>query len=223
MGEELVKIIKEFEESKNIFILENLKNVSGDILSYKIYYYKYFFSVEIITSKGFRLIYNTFSDKEYFENCQVCSYDWDIHINNIQYKNTINSVVILNSINYIDEEIKIKLLNLPLELDDQRNCIEYVKSEFEYLNNYTGVRGELKRLFGNILKSEITSYSKSIFEITLTTEIGVLLIYRTDGIVDDIYKFRPTNTDWYIHEWAIHLTSYSIEIKDIEISEVLLK
>ena len=66
----------------------------------------------------------------------------------------------------------------------------------------------MQSLFGSILKSEITGYYKYFFEITLTTEIGVLIIYRTNGIPEEIYNFCPTSTFWLSHERKLEKSDF---------------
>ena len=217
MEDLIYTIWDEFHESKIYHNMENLEDVFGNILKFDIDYDMYSFYVKLFTSKGIILSYNTYHSKDYFECCKVLSYDWSDHIYNLRHGTTVDHVRI--SAMEGQEESGSEVV-ISLELDDPRRSLEYVKSEFYRMKS---VHDQMQSLFGRILKSEITGYYKYSFEITLTTEIGVLLIYCTNGNPDEIYFFHPKSICWFYHESKIENSPYVIEFKEMEISEVLLK
>ena len=223
MEDLLSAIWRNFEKSKRIFGMVNLKDVFGEILKFDIDYENYSFIVKLITSKGIVVSYKTHQDKYYFKYCKVFSNYWYDHIYNLLHMNTVDSVEITE---ILEEHVGPEEPVASLELDDPRRSLEYVILKFyEIKNFFFGLpTTQLQNLFGKILKSEITDYHIFSFEITLTTEIGVLIVYRTD--YDDscgIYNFEPKNTLWSIHAKKLQYPNVFIDIKEMEISEVLLK
>ena len=86
-------------------------------------------------------------------------------------------------------------------LDDFKGYAEILGNEEFYLDIDNS--SIIISIFGEIIEAKVVEYYKYTFTIELTTEKAIVC-YRTNGNVDEIYKYETTSLDLSSH--MTHIT-----------------